>query len=466
MRGCLAVFRLVLPGLTVGLLAACGGGGYGGGGDSNPPATLSLSIEPTTITLGQSATLTWTTNGASCTAGGAWSGTKSAGGTETVTPTETGTFTYTLTCAGGGYGESRATSAALMVNPAGAFTQTLLVAGFAGSAAFKTDSSLVNPRGIAVGPDAPVRVVSGGRSNEFDGNGKRQSLSRASGSGGSASTTATRFDPTGIVANTGADFVIVAGGKPEAAGFLVAGKGGMIGALPRGAASADIVTVHSTKDGAVYMGVTVATDGTNSRLYVTDFHNNRIDVFDGTFRRLAPRAGRFNDPMLPDGYAPFGIQAIETADGSTRIYVTYARQVSPDNRGPATGAGQGLVNVFDTRGRFVKRLVSPGGMLNAPRGVAAAPADFGSLGNALLVANSGDGRINAYDPESGRLIGTVSDADGRAIATPGLWGIAFGNGSNDQPRNTLFFAASTDDLDGIFGRIDPGPMLFTPDSSD
>ena len=458
MKTCLAVFRVVLPGLTVGLLAACGGGGYGGGGDSNPPATLSLSVEPTTITLGQSATLTWTTNGASCTAGGAWSGTKSAGGSEDVTPTETGTLTYTLTCAGGGYGESQRASATLTVDPAGAFTQTLLVAGFAGSAALTTDSSLVNPRGVAVGLDAPVRVVSGRRSNEYDGNGKRQSPSRASGSGG--------FDPTGIVANTGADFIITAGGKPDAAGFLVAGKGGMIGALPRGAASADIVTVHSTNDGAVYMGVTVATDGTDSLLFVTDFHNNRIDVFDGTFRRLAPRAGRFSDPTLPDGYAPFGIQAIEAPDGSTRIYVTYARQVPPDNRGPGAGAGQGLVNVFDTRGRFLKRLVSPGGMLNAPWGVAAAPADFGSLGNALLVANSGDGTINAYDPESGRLIGTVSDADGRAIATPGLWGIAFGNGSNDQPRNALFFAASTDDLDGIFGRIDPGPMLLTSDVSD
>lgn len=464
MKTCLAVFRVVLPGLTVGLLAACGGGGYGGGGDSNPPATLSLSVEPTTITLGQSALLTWTTNGTSCTAGGAWSGTKSAGGSEDVTPTETGTLTYTLTCAGGGYGESQRASATLTVDPAGAFTQTLLVAGFAGSAALTTDSSLVNPRGISVGLDAPVRVVSGGRSNEYDGNGKRQSPSRASGE--SASTTANRFDPTGIVANTSADFIITAAGKPRAAGFLVAGKGGMVGALPRGADSVDTVTVHSTNDGAVYMGVTVATDGTDSVLFVTDFHNNRIDVFDGTFRRLAPRLGRFSDPLLPDGYAPFGIQAIEAPDGSTRIYVTYARQVPPDNRAPGAGAGQGLVNVFDTRGRFLKRLVSPGGMLNAPWGVAAAPADFGSLGNALLVANSGDGRINAYDPESGRLIGTVSDADGRAIATPGLWGIAFGNGSNDQPRNALFFAASTDDLDGIFGRIDPGPMLLTSDVSD
>ena len=52
--------------------------------------------------------------------------------------------------------------------------------------------------------------------------------------------------------------MITAGGKPDPASSSFAGKGGMIGALPRGADSADIVTVHSTSDGAVYMGVTVA----------------------------------------------------------------------------------------------------------------------------------------------------------------------------------------------------------------
>ena len=466
MRTCLAVFRLVLPGLTVGLLAACGGGGYGGGGDSNPPATLSLSVEPTTITLGQSATLTWTTNGASCTAGGAWSGTKSAGGSETVTPTATGTFTYTLTCAGGGYGESRGDVGHAHGQPCGRLHTDAPGGGVCGQC------------GIHDGFEPGESEGHRRRSGRAGAGGQRRAIERIRWQWQTAVAIpgigfrrvrehdCNEIDPTGIVANTGADFIITAGGKSDAAGFLVAGKGGMIGALPRGAASADIVTVHSTNDGAVYMGVTVATDGTDSRLYATDFHNNRIDVFDGTFRRLAPRAGRFSDPTLPDGYAPFGIQAIEAADGSTRIYVTYARQVPPDNRGRPPARARVSSTCSIPGAGSLKRLVSPGGMLNAPWGVAAAPADFGSLGNALLVANSGDGRINAYDPESGRLIGTVSDADGRAIATPGLWGIAFGNGSNDQPRNTLFFAASTDDLDGIFGRIDPGPMLMTPDSSD
>ena len=104
-------------GLLAGLLGGCGGGGYGGGGN-NPPASLNMTIDPDTITLGESATITWNTNGNSCTASGAWSGMKGGSGTETVTPTETGTLTYSLQCRGGGYGNSDRASATLTVNPA------------------------------------------------------------------------------------------------------------------------------------------------------------------------------------------------------------------------------------------------------------------------------------------------------------------------------------------------------------
>jgi uncharacterized protein (TIGR03118 family) len=104
----------------------------------------------------------------------------------------------------------------------------------------------------------------------------------------------------------------------------------------------------------------------------------------------------------------------------------------------------------------VKRLVSPGGALNAPWGMAMAPADFGQFSNALLVGNFGDGRINAYDPTSGALLGTLMKPDGAAISIEGLWGIAFGNGLNNQPTHTLFFAAGpADETHGVYGRIDP-----------
>jgi uncharacterized protein (TIGR03118 family) len=294
-------------------------------------------------------------------------------------------------------------------------------------------------------------------STAYDGNGKRGSSARALGVGASASGANTTMDPTGIVANSTPDFVITAAGTSGAAEFMFAGKGGTLGGWSRDSTEATIAYVAA--DGAVYLGLALARNGGGNFLYVTDFRNNKIDVFDAAFRRLAPRAGRFNDPAVPDGYAPFGIQAVQNGpDGSTQIYVTYARQVPPDNRDHAVGPGLGLVNVFDTRGRLLKRLVPAGGALDAPWAVAVAPADFGTLSNALLIGNSGDGRINAYDPATGKFVGTVGDADARPIATPGLRALAFGNDSHSQPHNTLFFTAAIDETDGTYGRIDVGAM--------
>ena len=457
MRASLVAFCRVSAILATAVLAGCGGGGYGGDGGSTAPATLTLAVNPTTITLGQSATVTWTTNGASCTATGAWSGTKAASGSEMVAPADVGTFNYTLSCFGGGYGQSEVITVALTVNPASAFIRTVLVSSFAGTEALATDAKLASPRGIAVAPDATVRVV-GTTLTEYDGRGKVQSAARKL-ARDIAGDTGIPSGPTGIVVNTTSAFVIDDRVNPGPAEFIYADKGGTIGAWSRGADSA--VIVHAATDGAVYTGLALARNGQEAFLYATDFRNSKIDVFDASFRPQASSADSFafDDPALPDGYAPFGIQAIEDGPrGRTRIYVTYARQLPPDDQVAAIGAGLGLVSVFDSSGRFLRQLVAPGGALNAPWGIALAPADFGPLANALLIGNSGDGTINAYDPESGAFIGTVSDADGRPIATERLWGIAFGNGGLNQPGNTLFFVAGMDDVHGSYGRIDVGGM--------
>jgi hypothetical protein len=105
----------------------------------------------------------------------------------------------------------------------------------------------------------------------------------------------------------------------------------------------------------------------------------------------------------------------------------------------------------------VSHLVPVGGEVNAPWGLALAPEAFGTLGNKLLVGNFGSGVITAYDPVSGEFFGTVNDATGSPIATPGLWGIAFGNGARNQPKSTLyFFAGINQEAGGLFGRIDLG----------
>jgi hypothetical protein len=65
-----------------------------------PPGPPSLSLAATSIAVGSSTTITWTSaNTTGCTASGAWSGALAASGSQTLTPTTVTTATYTLACA-------------------------------------------------------------------------------------------------------------------------------------------------------------------------------------------------------------------------------------------------------------------------------------------------------------------------------------------------------------------------------
>ncbi len=444
------------------ILVSCGGGhgGYGGGG--MPGATVSVSVNPTTITLGQSAVVTWSSNGSGCTASGGWSGSLAATGTQTVTPTAAGTDTFNLSCTGGAYSAGTA-SAALTVSAATAFSLTKLVADVSGGAAANVDAHLVNPWGIAIpAGNFPAWVANNHSetSTLYDGDGKAQAngapliVQFAAAAGG------TTFDPTGIVFNGSTDFTVTSAGISGVAKFIFDGEGGMIAGWSPGVDLTHAVTMYTDAGGAVYKGLAVAQNNGKSFLYATDFHNGKIDVFNAAFVKQATSATAFTfaDSSMPAGFAPFGIQAIpgSGAAGATQIYVTYAQQLAPDNHDNANGAGLGYVDIYDTNGKLIKQLVAKGA-LNAPWGVALAPADFGSLSKMLLVGNFGDGKINAFDPASGTFVGSVNDSAGTAIATPGLWGIAFGNDAANQPHDTLFFAAGTnDEANGSYGRIDVG----------
>jgi uncharacterized protein (TIGR03118 family) len=131
----------------------------------------------------------------------------------------------------------------------------------------------------------------------------------------------------------------------------------------------------------------------------------------------------------------------------------YARQDS-DAEDEIAGPGMGFVSVFDSNGNFIRRFASRGS-LNAPWGIALAPADFGRFSNRLLIANFGDGKISAYDLATGAPLGHLRQANGKSITIPGLWGLSFGNGVSAQPTNTLFFTAGpNDEASGLYGRID------------
>lgn len=450
------------------LLAACGG--YGGGGSYNggaaPAPTVSFSVAPTSVVLGQSTTLAWSSsNSTDCTASGAWSGNQAASGTSVQTPTAEGSLTFVLTCTGANAG-SAVKSTTLTVTAPTAFTVTNLVADTAGTAALTTDAHLVNPWGIAFGPTTAIWVANNrtATATQYDGNGKAQPTATplvvnfVPGAGGAA------FNPTGIVFNASNDFVVSATAS-GASHFIFAGEGGMIAGWSPGVDRTHAITTFTAADGAVYKGLAIANNGAGNFLYATDFRGNKVDVFDAHFTKQTASATAFAfvDSMLPAGYAPFGIQALNTgAGGATQIYVTYAQQNGTDNHDQTNGAGLGLVDIFDTNGVFVSHFVTAGGSLNAPWGIALAPADFGTLSNTVLIGNFGDGKINAFATGTGASVGSIADSQGTAFAQPGLWGITFGNDTGNQPHNTLFFSAGVNDQsNGEFGRIDAGgaPVL-------
>jgi uncharacterized protein (TIGR03118 family) len=309
-----------------------------------------------------------------------------------------------------------------------------------------TDPDLVNAWGIVFAPNAPVWVNDNGTglSTLYDGNGVKQALvvTIPPPTGGTPPSL-----PTGIVSSA-AGFVVTKGALSGASRFIFASLRGTIsGWAPNVNPTNAIIAVDRSSEGAIYTGLALAGNGTGNFLYAADFHNNRIDVFDSSFH-LATLSGSFSDPRLPNGYAPFGIQNI-----LGNLYVAYAKQDAAAQR-DVPGPGFGFVDVFDANGHLIRRFASRG-RLNAPWGVALAPADFGRFSNRLLVGNFGDGRINAFDLQNGEPEGRLRTADGRAITIDGLWGIAFGNGVLNQPTNTLFFAAGpAEETHGLYGRIE------------
>lgn len=314
------------------------------------------------------------------------------------------------------------------------------------------DPNLVNGWGIAFNPFGPVWVADNGTgvSTLYDGAGKPQPLvvkipapSNATGKG----------TPTGIVFNASTGFVVSQGSASGPSRFIFATEDGVIaGWAPNVDMNNAIRVVEKTgPNGAVYKGLALSAGGSGNLLYAADFFNNRIDVYDSSFKPVTLPAGAFSDPTIPAGFAPFGLQAL-----NGNIYVSYARQ-DAEKRDDVPGPGLGYVNVFDPNGQLIRRVVSQGA-LNAPWGMAIAPAGFGRFSNRLLVGNFGDGTINAYDLATGSFVGTLTGPDQKPIQIGGLWGIAFGNGFASQPVNTLFFAAGPgDEQHGQYGRIDVAP---------
>ena len=355
------------------------------------------------------------------------------------------------------------------------YLQTNLVSNQPGMAQH-TDPNLLNAWGIVFPPGGPFWVNSnnGGLSILYDGQGNSiaalpsvtiplPATPRADdNSNGTAA-------PTGIVWNGTSSFVIP--NTTLVPNFIFDSEDGTItawnAALPHANPGPNRLAVtvidmsHNPNDaqGAVYKGLELATNKHGNYLFAANFRAGSVDVYDAKFNPVLYRGmvvdpgnakgtnidGTFTDPDLPQGFAPHGIHLI-----NGDLYVAYAKQDAPKHDDVA-GAHLGLVDIFDTDGHFIRRFAT-GGPLNAPWGVAIAPAGFGQFAGDILVGNFGDGRINAYDRD-GEFQGQLRDPDGRPVTIDGLWSLTFGGGLNSSPDTLYFSAGPNNSADGLFGTL-------------
>ncbi|MCI0377882.1 MAG: TIGR03118 family protein [Gemmataceae bacterium] len=342
-----------------------------------------------------------------------------------------------------------------MVPESSLFQLTPLVSNQAGVARLQ-DPQLMNAWGMALSPGGGALWVSSqgaGVSTLYTGDVAGSPLLK------NALTVAIPGgSPTGQVFNSTAnDFFVSAGAQSGRAIFIFASSTGFITgwnpAVPSPPAPSRSAQVAVENAGeAVYTGLALGSNAAGNHLFAADFGNGDIEVFGPTFQSVT-LAGNFSDPDLPKNFKPFNIQNL-----GGQLFVTYARDQNGDAR---PDGSSGFVSVFDTDGNFVERLVSRS-HLDQPWGLALAPSDFGEFSNALLVGNHGNGRIHAYDPDTGDFLGVLRDARHRPIRIDGLWGMTFGNGVSFGDRNALYFAAGPEG--GANGLL--GSLRVLPDEGD
>ena len=329
------------------------------------------------------------------------------------------------------------------------YTQTNIVSD--GSAqASKTDPNLVNPWGIAIGKAFWLDSPGSGFSLIDDAQGNQQFTVAVP----PAISSSAHGMPTGVVFNTNTTVFPIP--KSTASQFIFATLDGTIAAWNSTTPQA-VTIVNNSSAKAVYTGIAIETNAKGTFLLAANqITGGGIDVFDSNFAP-AKLQGSFADPSLPSGFSPFSVHVI-----SENVYVAYT-QIDPATGKRILGAGLGFLDIFDTNGNLLKRAISQGN-LNAPWGVAIAPAGFGSFGGDLLVGNFGDGVINVFDPNNFALKGQLQDAKGNVITNSGLWEIIFGANNVGDP-NTLFFSAGINATKGgLFGSITvAAPPAGNPD---
>jgi uncharacterized protein (TIGR03118 family) len=322
------------------------------------------------------------------------------------------------------------------------YVQVNLVSDLPGFASV-TDTNLMGAWGMAHSPTGPWSVTTTFGGVAVVVNGAGEPLPRV--------VTIPQVMPiyaTGIDFNGGAGFQVAAN---LPAHFLLATLNGTVLGWSPSQPDPTVAVIAVNHFGtAGYSGLSLAQTRGQDFLYVANFRQNRVDVFDANFNPVTLWPGAFKDNQIPSSLSVFNVQAI-----GNLLYVTYAAtNVFTGGLGP----GRGFVSVFNLNGALVRGL-QYGYWMNDPWGVVQAPANFGHLSNRLLVGMFGSGVIAAFDATNGQFIDFLRNRDALPlIISRGLWELEFGNGAAAGPADTLYFATDFQfgsRFHGLIGTITP-----------
>ncbi|HEY3968214.1 MAG TPA: TIGR03118 family protein [Planctomycetaceae bacterium] len=292
-----------------------------------------------------------------------------------------------------------------------------------------TDPDLVNAWGISQAPGSPLWVSDNGTnlSTLYDPkSGEKNSLVVKLPSGG----------PTGTVFVNGKGFPISENGmKGDSVFIFDTEDGALLGWNNSVDLNKAIVAVDNSRRKSAYKGLALDDD---LSLFAADFVNNEVQIYD----RKWHLTGRFTDTYLPKRFAPFNSAWIKG-----KLYVAFAKR-EMGGIDEVDGKGLGYVDVFDANGNLQKQLIAQGD-LNAPWGMTIAPPKFGKFAGALLVGNFGDGKVHAYDVDTGKLLGTLRTNSDKTLVIDGLWSLFPG----PDKRSVIFSSGPDGEKHGLLGQI-------------
>jgi uncharacterized protein (TIGR03118 family) len=94
-------------------------------------------------------------------------------------------------------------------------------------------------------------------------------------------------------------------------------------------------------------------------------------------------------------------------------------------------------------------------VLDSPWGITLAPATFGQVGGDVLIGNVGDGRIHAFDPRTGALVGVLRGPSGGPPVIDGLWGLTVDDQVAGGVDSVWFSAGPSGEQHGLLGLLQP-----------